>query len=54
MSCQCCHHPRWGLIKDQRPLPDAMPGRFTSPVFVAEERLDAIQAGWRTCFTAVR
>jgi hypothetical protein len=30
-----------GQIKDQSPLPDAVPGRFTSVVFVAGERLDA-------------
>ena len=32
----------WGQIKDQSPLCDAVPGRFTGVVFVAEERhLDA-------------
>lgn len=28
----------WGQIKDQSPLCDAVPGRFTGAVFVAEER----------------
>lgn len=31
----------WGQIKDQSPLPDAVPARFTSAVLVAEGRLDA-------------
>jgi len=34
--------PPLGQIKDQSPLPDAVPGRFTGAVFVAEEKpLDA-------------
>ena len=34
----CCHHRPWRQIKDQSPLPDAVPGRFTGAVFVAEEK----------------
>src|SRR5208282_1921648 len=42
VNCQCFHHRPWRQIKDQSPLPDAVPGRFTGAVFVAEEKpLDA-------------
>ena len=50
--------PPLGQVKDQSPLPDAVPGRFTSAMFVSEEHLDAgfdaAQARLAICFTAVR